>query len=454
MKNKLSSLIHWGLLLLILVLLPGGQALAVGKRPVERMVSEPVFGGEMLVREAGQEHDEMVLLVHGLGDEAGTTWDGILDGLSRHYHVIAPDLPGFGRSSKGNHLYSPENYARVLHHLVVSLPPKPLALVGHSLGGGVSMVYAAQYGLSLRHLVLVDSVGILHRLAVSQYYTKEQIKFDVPLVAGALETALGRFSDLLLEKTSRIPVDPYMALKNETMRAKLLDGDPSRIAALALVGTDYSLLLDRINTPTWLLWGSEDRIAALRIARALQWMLPQAELKMLDGLGHCPMIEDPPGFLAALKTALSRSPQALAEPAQRDNAPDGYCQNENGRVFQGNYKTLKISGCKEVRLLDVTMQRLDISDSEVEVEHARIKAGIHVTRSRLTVTGADIHGETGIVTDQSRLDLAGVRFVDTPIAIRAKGNPSALLSSSSTRRWAGSKTAIHTSRSLKAGEKL
>ncbi|MBN2418227.1 MAG: alpha/beta fold hydrolase, partial [Deltaproteobacteria bacterium] len=75
------------------------------------MAPDPVFGGKMLVREAGQRNDKMILLVHGLGDEAGTTWNSVVGELSREYHVVAPDLPGFGGSSKANLLYSPHAYA-------------------------------------------------------------------------------------------------------------------------------------------------------------------------------------------------------------------------------------------------------------------------------------------------------------------------------------------------------
>ncbi|WP_394699442.1 alpha/beta fold hydrolase [uncultured Desulfobacter sp.] len=443
-------------LVMVLVQAP---LLSAGETAIQKMVPEPVFGGEMLVREAGQKNPEMVLLVHGLGDEAGTTWDGIIGDLALHYHVVAPDLPGFGKSSKGNHLYSPAAYAQALNILVMSMPAKPLYLVGHSMGGGISLVYAALYGRDLKRLVIVDSVGVLHRLAVSQYHTKEQINQNLPFIPSGIGNTLGRFSDLLLEKSSRLPVDPDVALNSETMRKEALGANPTRIAALALVQTDYSLMLGRITTPTWLLWGDKDKVAPMRMARVLQWNLPRTELTLFSGQGHCPMLEDAQGFLAVLARALSTLPHGLERVMQKDQTQDLSCSNKNGQILQGSYGTIRITGCKNIRLVNIAAQHIEIRQSEVEIMHADITAqgeqpAIRVQQSRLSVTGADIHGHTGIVTNQSRLDLAGVRFMETPTAIRAEGNDSALLSSSSVKQFAGKTTAIHISCPLKAKETL
>lgn len=443
----------------LIMILVQTSLLSAEEPTIQKMVPEPVFGGEMLVREAGQQNPEMVLLVHGLGDEAGTTWDGVIGDLALHYHVVVPDLPGFGKSSKGNHLYSPAAYAQALNVLVMSMPSKPLYLVGHSMGGGISLVYAALYGRDLKRLVIVDSVGVLHRLAVSQYHTKTQINQNLSFIPSGIGNSLGRFSDLLLEKSSRLPVDPDVALQSETMRKEVLDGNPTRIAALALVQTDYSLMLGRITTPTWLLWGDQDKVAPLRMARILQWNLPQTELTLFRGQGHCPMLEDAQGFLAVLTRALSTPPHGLERAMQNDQAQDLSCRNKNDQVFQGSYGTIRITGCKNIRLINIAAQHIDIRQSEVEIMHADIKAqgeqpAIRVHQSRLSVTGADIHGQTGIVTDQSRLDLAGVRFMETPTAIRAEGNDSALLSSSSVKQLAGKTTAIHISCPLRAKQTL
>ena len=252
------------------------------------------------------------------GIEAGTTWESLLPELATHYHVVAPDLPGFGRSAKGNQLYTPEAYVAIVDWLVTTLPDKPLTLVGHSLGGAVAMVYASRHSAELKRLVLVDTVGTLHRLALSQYFVRQQLRLEVPFFADTLQSSLGKVAGLLLEKTSRIPLDPGLILASAELRERFLAGDPERIAALALVETDFSLLLPRIRVPTWLLWGTQDQVAPLRIAKLLAWNLPQAQLMLLDGLGHTPMAENPAVFNCCAAQSVGAKPAATYSCCQSD----------------------------------------------------------------------------------------------------------------------------------------
>ncbi len=447
-----------GIVLAVSPLLAGGS-FAASPWVSEKMVNEPVFDGQLLVREAGQQNRKMLLFVHGLGDEAGTTWEHVVPQLAKEYHVVVPDLPGFGQSSKLNQLYSPRKYALLLNWLVSTLPDKPMSLVGHSLGGAISIIYAAQYGQGLERLVLVDSVGVLHRLAVSQYFVKQQLQLEVPVVSDMLNGSLGRITDLVLEKSSRLPLNLDLVLDNALMRNKFLAGNPTRIAALAMVQTDYSLLLDQIKTPTWLLWGELDEIANVRIAEVLQWRLPQAELRILPGLGHSPMLEDAAGFNRALGQALISTPRVFTAPPATTTAADGSCNQQSGVLFQGRYKTLRITGCKNVRLNNVRAEQLLISGSQVKIEKTQIGTGgagpaLKVWRSMVTATAVDVHSETAIVSDESRFDLAGLRFMGARTVIRAEGNPSAFLSSSSVKEYSGTKTAIHLSRTLNPGDEL
>ncbi len=422
-------------------------------------VDEPVFGGQVHLLELGKSNPEILLLVHGIGDDAGKVWDDLLPELSRKYHVVIPDLPGFGRSSTGNQLYSPEAYAAFLNWLIKTLPEKPVSLVGHSLGGGIALVYAARYGTQLKKLVLVDSVGLLHHLAVSQNFVRQQLRIDLPFFSSSVESALERTANLLLEKASRLQLDPDLVLSSASLRKKFLDADPVRIAGLALVQTDYSLLLRKVVTPTWLLWGENDEIAPLRIGKLLSWNLPMATLKILPGTGHTPMREDPSAFNAILIQALSQDPKPRQPLSLQADAHSGVCNNESNRVFEGVYSVLRINHCENVLLKNVSAQKLEIADSEVEIELSSIfgkdqEPAIDVRRSRLTMTGVDIRADTGMVTDQSRLDLAGVRFFGSTAAIKGEGNRSSLLCSSSVKYSKNSVFSLNRSQALTAGESL
>jgi pimeloyl-ACP methyl ester carboxylesterase len=67
------------------------------------------------------------------------------DTLAQRYHVLAFDLPGFGRSDKQNVLYSPVNYAAFVKWLVEERVNGPFTLAGHSMGGVIALRFAAIY---------------------------------------------------------------------------------------------------------------------------------------------------------------------------------------------------------------------------------------------------------------------------------------------------------------------
>lgn len=456
--RKILRVTYVPLVIFCLLLLPVFPATA-SDWPVERMVSDPVFGGQVFLREAGVANPQLLLLVHGIGDTAGNLWEEFLPVLTQKYHVVAPDLPGFGRSSKSNQLYSPDAYAEFLDDLIKDLPEKPVTLVGHSLGGAVALMYAAHYGVSLDRLVLIDAVGLLHRLAVSQNFARQLLEFDAPFTSPKVENSLGSIASLLLEKTSRLPLAPSLILSSPLLREKFLAAEPTRIAALALVETDYSLLLETVLTPTWLIWGGEDEIASLRIAKVLNWTLPQVKLEIMPQLGHSPMLEDAESFKVALWQALQDVPVDKMSLPVVSKAKQGTCVGEDGKIFSGHYSSLQIDNCRGVLLRNAVVTDLEIVDSQVTIETSTLQGSPHrpalsLLRSNVVISGADIIAETGMILNQSRIDLAGVRFIGARNVIKGEGNPSSVLCSSSVKRFDGAVGALHLSRSIGAGESL
>lgn len=104
-----------------------------------------------------------VLLVHGFMD-AGATWDDVATLLAGAGHeVLAPDMRGFGASDRigaGGYYHFPD-YVADLDVLVEHLAPARLAMVGHSMGGNVSIVYAGSHPERVERLALLEGVGAL-----------------------------------------------------------------------------------------------------------------------------------------------------------------------------------------------------------------------------------------------------------------------------------------------------
>ncbi|QNR25533.1 alpha/beta fold hydrolase [Croceimicrobium hydrocarbonivorans] len=114
-------------------------------------------GPRMAYMEQGQ-GAETIILIHGLGSYS-PAWKNNIPALAEKYRVIAIDLPGYGKSSKGPWTGSLEFYAESLMEFADSLKLKSFHLGGHSMGGQISMVAALKYPERIQKLILVAPAG-------------------------------------------------------------------------------------------------------------------------------------------------------------------------------------------------------------------------------------------------------------------------------------------------------
>jgi len=100
-----------------------------------------------------------LLLIHGGRDHA-RSWDWVARDLRRDYHVIAPDLRGHGDSSwvTGGH-YTIQEFVLDIARLLEALDDFPVTIIGHSLGGAVSIYYAALFPERVKKLVAIEGLG-------------------------------------------------------------------------------------------------------------------------------------------------------------------------------------------------------------------------------------------------------------------------------------------------------
>src|SRR5437879_8234111 len=311
-------------------------------------INEPVFGGQMVVYEAGRGHAREILLVHGIGQEGARDYRDHIPWLQKSFHVLAVDLPGFGASDKANVLYSPANYARVLKHVAGRFLRGPFVLVGHSMGAVVSLRYAVMYPEDVRRLVVVDAPGVLHRYSVtSQYLAHLGLEF-VPPAAEPLDW-LTNLARKLLAPLEQLHLDPQFILSSPQLRETLLGADPAKIAGLAVVIEDLRRELPKVRADPLIIWGAQDTLAPSRTGKVLALKLPRAQLAVVERAGHEPMLEAPERFRAVLEAFLERGlPPAPASPA----APlakygDGSCLRGGNRVFEGEYDSLSLDGCQQ-----------------------------------------------------------------------------------------------------------
>jgi pimeloyl-ACP methyl ester carboxylesterase len=386
-------------------------------------IEEPVLGGHMVVYEGGRDHARSVLLVHGIGAGGARDWRETVVWLQRSYHVVAVDLPGFGASSKANALYSPTNYARVLHRVAERFLRRPFVLVGHSMGAVVSLRYAATHPQDVERLVVADAPGILHRHSVaSQFLAQLGMEF-VPPWLDPLEGLLN-FARRLLTPLARLRFEPGVILASPQLRESLLGGDPKMIAGLAVVSEDLSANLAAVRAETLVVWGGRDPLVPPRTGKVLALKLPRAQLQVIADSGHTPMLEAPAEFRAVLLPFLELGlpGAAAARPVPLEKKGSEHCQRERHRVYEGDYDVLTIEGCRQTTIRNARVRELRIADSIVTIEDSRIgggETGLVARNSTVIATNVRIEGEVAIVAHASRLDLAAVELIGQRAAIRA-----------------------------------
>src|SRR5260221_3976266 len=216
-----------------------------------RRIDEPVFGGQMVVYEAGRGNAREIMLVHGIGQEAARDFRDHIAWLQKSFHVVAVDLPGFGASDKANVLYSPANYALVLKHVAGRFLRGPFVLVGHSMGAVVSLRYAAAYPDDVLRLAVVDAPGVLHRSSTTN---QSLAHFGLEFVPPAADPAdwLVNLARKLLAPLQQLHLDPQIILSSAQLRQKLLGADPAKIAGLAVASENLQQELPKVPAETLL----------------------------------------------------------------------------------------------------------------------------------------------------------------------------------------------------------
>lgn len=377
------------------------------------VVDETVFNSKVFVAETGDTAKPTVLLVHGMGQVGLKDWITVIPALEQHYHVVALDLPGFGRSDKPAGKYSPTNYAKVLHQIKQQYSRDPVYVVGHSMGGAVALRYTALYPDDVQGTILVAAAGILERTAFVKHSIGALIDGQqMPAVLDGARSLVEQYAGSLVELMNQVP-DPTRALGNyQLLWGQLLINQSNANAGLALVEEDFSAAIFNSQQPFTIIWGAKDRIAPLRTGKLLAGQLANAELKIIDDAEHVPMLTHSGHFNTLLLSALAgqQQQQQLAQNAAAPVLEALTCRGERGRVYSGHYRRITIDDCRAVVLKDVTTESLVVNASQLEIENLTIvseEVAMVVDQSVVMGTNVRLQGETGLQVANSRIDFAG-----------------------------------------------
>lgn len=254
-----------------------------------------------------------LVLLHGIFAEKDH-WVEFARSLTATYWVLAPDLPGFGESTRDNTLtYDYAAQVKHLHAMLDAWGLERVHLAGSSMGGTVAALFAIEHP---DRVASVAFIGAPHGLRSARPSDMDrQIDAGQRSLVAHDSAAFAAMMGLLFAKRPFIPY-PILHVSQQDALARAASNERIWDAQLK----DRFLLhhrLPELQVPAFGLWGEQDRIFDVSGKDTLHAALPGAQLETLPGIGHLPMMETPgeaaqryANFLAGLTRAASKPSSA------------------------------------------------------------------------------------------------------------------------------------------------
>ena len=266
------------------------QASQFALPPLPELRSTTVFCRKICYYDIG--NGPPLVLVHGLGGDADQ-WAYSLEELRSSHRVIALELLGFGRSDKPPITYRIAGFVEVLERFLRALGIERASLLGHSLGGWIVATFALQFPQMVDKLILNDSAGI------DTGWIKPPVDLNVSTRANMRKTLEAVFYNKQMVSDELVDLAYLLHLERG-------DGPTIRSVLQTFPVPDEKLdsKIGALKTPTLLLWGEQDALTPLQMARNFQQLIIGSRLAVIPQCGHLPCLEKPAEFNQAVMNFL------------------------------------------------------------------------------------------------------------------------------------------------------
>jgi pimeloyl-ACP methyl ester carboxylesterase len=230
---------------------------------------------------------EPVLLLHGFGADKDN-WPRFARYLTKMYRVVAPDLPGFGESTKiMSEKYTIQIQVKRVHEFVQKIGMKKFHIAGNSMGGLISGIYAATYPDDVLSLGLFDPGGVADR---EQSHLSQALQKGFNPLVVEKPRDYQRLLDYVFAK------QPFIPGPVKTYLGKIAAGN-QHLCKMVFTeenpGDQLERIMMKIRAKTLIIWGDEDRIFPVSSAEVLGKGIKNSRVVILKGCGHLPMFEQP-----------------------------------------------------------------------------------------------------------------------------------------------------------------
>lgn len=239
-----------------------------------------------------------VILLHGWLGSWGL-WQETMGFLGRYYRTYALDFWGFGESGKKRETYAVQDFVSLVNQFMEQLGIMHAPLVGHSMGGTVSLSVAIRYPERVSKVVVVGSPIVGSSLAFPlKLAGMRPIAFLLFNMMGAFRLGMRaaspiicrdqRFADMMDRDLSRTTVESFL------------------LSIASLRRTDLRPMLDQIKVPAMGMYGDRDVIVHPKQWQPMQAGIPHARIERFSQAGHFPMLEEHQSFSERLKSFLDQ----------------------------------------------------------------------------------------------------------------------------------------------------
>lgn len=247
-----------------------------------------------------------MILLHGWLGSWGL-WQETMAYLSQYYRTYALDFWGFGESGNKLATYAVPDFINLVDQFMEELGIARAPLVGHSMGGTVSLGVAIRYPQRVSKVVVIGSpiagasLSFLLKMfgwkpfATLTYHNLWALKLGFRLLASKYSRD-PRWPDMMDRDISRVSLEPFC------------------LSIASLHRTDLRSQLNQVQVPVMGMYGAKDIIVHPRQWQPIQHSLPGARIECYPEAGHFIMLDEPQRFRQTLHEFLAAEPAGEPTP--------------------------------------------------------------------------------------------------------------------------------------------
>lgn len=247
----------------------------------------------------------VVVLVHGFAED-GTIWSATVDGLKDKFRLLVPDLPGSGQSVIGPDVeFSMDYFAKCISDILEAESVGSCAMIGHSMGGYITLAFAEQYADRLQSLGLFHSTAYADSEEKKEARGKSIIFIQQHGAAAFIQQAVpALFSEKT--KTTRPSIVSEIVKRYTNFSADAL----VNYYRAMINRPDRTAILKTFPRPVMLIIGEHDTAVPPEQTLKQSYLPEISHVLILNNSGHMGMIEEPERSVAFVKRFLTESEMA------------------------------------------------------------------------------------------------------------------------------------------------